>query len=84
MDSKLYEKCCGIVDGIYNKVKLLSELGYAQFKINEWVLNFCESRRPYMKDIFMKNVSKSVYTLKEEFELEKNVKIVKQKIKYKI
>jgi hypothetical protein len=29
MDSKLYEKCCGIVDGIYNKIKLLKELGYA-------------------------------------------------------
>ncbi len=69
MNAKIFDRCCEIVDEIYSKVKQLKDLGYAEFKINEWVLSYCDNRRPYMKDIFMKNVSKSLYTLQEEFEL---------------
>lgn len=37
-----------------------------------------------MRDIFMKNISKSLYTLQEEYEFEKNIRVVKNKLKYKI
>jgi hypothetical protein len=48
------------------------------------MLHFCESRRPFLRDIFMKNVSKSLYTLKEEYEYQKESMFVKEKIKYKV
>lgn len=68
MEMKHFSKCCKIVDEIYLKITLLKELGYADYKINEWILNYCDNRRPYMKDIFMKNISKSLYTMQEEYE----------------
>lgn len=84
METAQYEKCCGLVDDVYKKISILREIGYAECKINDWMLHFCESRRPFLRDIFMKNVSKSLYTLKEEYEYQKESIVVKEKIKYKV
>jgi hypothetical protein len=57
-----------LIDDIYAKIELLRGMGYSDYKINDWVLGFCDSRRPSLKQIFMKNISKSLYTLTEEYE----------------
>jgi hypothetical protein len=62
----------------------LKEIGYSESKINEWILHFCDSTKPYFKEIFMKNTNKSVYNFNEHYQYEKSQKIVEQRIKFKI
>lgn len=65
MDRIKFSKCSDIIEDIYNKISILKEIGYADDKINHWVLVFCDERRPFMKHILMKNINNTVYAFKE-------------------
>ena len=62
MDRIKYSKCAYLVDDIYRKIALLKEIGYSDYQIDNWMLAFCEERKPFFKQIFMKNVNYSVYS----------------------
>jgi len=84
MEKSQYEQCCGVVDDIYRKITILREIGYADTKINDWMIHYCESRKAFLKDIFMKNVSKSLYSMKEEYQYIRESSLIKERIMYKI
>ena len=84
MDRIKYSKCAYLVDDIYRKIALLKEIGYSDYQIDNWMLAFCEERKPFFKQIFMKNVNYSVYSQKEEYQYEKSVKAVKERLRFQL
>lgn len=63
---------------------MLKEIGYSDAKIDFWFLTFCESRKPFMKHILMRNINFSLYSLQEEYSYEQDSKMVKDMIRYKL
>lgn len=64
MERGQYAKCICVVDEIYNQISILKELGYTDSKIDGWIISFCDSRKPFLKRILMKNTNLSLKTLK--------------------
>jgi len=64
MERVQYAKCNCVIDEIYNQIAILKELGYTDSKIDAWMVSFCDSRKPFLKKILMKNVNFGMKTLK--------------------